>query len=235
MEQSMFETLLALPLFQGLGQADLTRILESTHIDFITVDSGEVICQQDTPCNHIYFVIEGTLVTRTLSADRHWSVVEHITDHAILGLEVLYGRRRTYSSTATALHRSRLLRIDKRTMGALFRYYEVMQINAFNRLTSELDRRDSLLWLPPAATLEGRIVQFCRSHVGRPAGFKRFEISQHTLGQYLGEDQRYIAKALQRLETEGILTRQRRSFEFPAFEQAIAYASQHVQPPRYTP
>jgi len=225
MEQNMFDILLALPLFQGLGKADLTRILESTQFDFATVAPGQTVCQQDTLCDRTLFVLDGSLEVYTLAADRSWGVAEHLHANAIIGLKELYGRKRTFASTATALTRTKLLSVDKRTMGALFRYFEVMQINVLNHLTSELHRNDALLWLPPATTLEGRILQFCSQHVSRPAGYKRFDISQQTLGLYLGEDPRYISRALHRLEHEGVLNRRRRNIEFPAFERSVAYSS----------
>jgi CRP-like cAMP-binding protein len=224
MQQSMFDILLALPLFQGLGHADLTRILESTHLEFVTIGPGGTACQQDATCDRIIFVIEGKLAAHTLSADRQWGVIEHLSQPAIVGLDVLHGRRRTFTFTATALTRTKLLVVDKRTMGALFRYFEVMQINALNHLTSELARRDAPLWLPATTSLEARILHFCRLHLLRPAGYKCFDISQRALGDYLGEDPRYISKALQRMENDGLLKRSRRSIEFPAFEKALSQA-----------
>ena len=224
MQQSMFDILLALPLFQGLGHGDLTRILESTHLEFVTIEPGETICQQDATCDRLIFVIDGTLTVHTLSADRSWGVTEHLHQPTLVGLDVLYGRRRTFAFTAKALTRTKLLVVDKRTMGALFRYFEVMQINALNYLTSELARRDAPLWLPAAMTLEARIIHFCRLHLLRPAGYKRFDISQRALGEYLGEDPRYVAKALRRMEQDELLIRRRRCVEFPAFEKALNQA-----------
>ena len=200
----MFDILLALPLFQGLGHGDLTRILESTHLEFVTIEPGETICQQDATCDRLIFVIDGTLTAHTLSADRSWGVTEHLHQPTLVGLDVLYGRRRTFAFTAKALTRTKLLVVDKRTMGALFRYFEVMQINALNYLTSELARRDAPLL--------------------RPAGYKRFDISQRALGEYLGEDPRYVAKALRRMEQDELLIRHRRCVEFPAFEKALNQA-----------
>lgn len=217
----MFTMLLTLPLFQGLSYDDVTRIVESTRLDFSTLTEGAILCRQDEPCTDLHIIIDGRLKARTASADRSWAVEEEVTERSIVGLDVLYGRRRTHTSTFTALTTTRILSIDKRTMGALFRYFEVMQINAFNVLTSQIATRDRVMWLPPADSLEQRITRFMLSHVSRPAGRKRFDISMALLGRYLGEDQRRISKALHNLMADGLVNLQRRAVEVPAFEKLL--------------
>ena len=214
----MFTTLLTLPLFQGLSYDDVTRIVESTRLDFITLNEGDVLCRHDELCNNVYFILEGRIATRTPAADGQWAVEEQVPDHSVIGLNVLYGRRRTHAATCTALTTTRVMVVDKRTMGALFRFFEVMQLSAFNILTSELAERSRRLWLPPTEDLEQRIIRFMLNHINRPAGPKRFEISMALLGLYLGEDQRRISRALHSLELENLLLLKRRAIEVPAFE-----------------
>ena len=55
----MYDKLLSLPLFQGLGQADLTRILESTHLTFETAEPETLLVEQDSLCDGIVFVMDG--------------------------------------------------------------------------------------------------------------------------------------------------------------------------------
>lgn len=217
----MFDTLLGLPLFQGLGKADLTRILESTRMDFVTVKSDTVFLHQGDLCMGLTFVIDGRVEMKTSAADRRWSVVEEMATPAVIGTEVLYGSTRTYSHSYRAATQLRLLRMDKRTAAALTGYFEVFRLNLLNLLTSTIARRQQLQWLPPATSLDGRIVAFMRQHVNRPAGAKRFQISLPVLGAYLGEDPRYISKALHRLEDRGLVRLDRRLIEIPNFELII--------------
>ena len=80
----MFDTLLGLPLFQGLGKADLTRILESTRMDFVTVKSDTVFLHQGDLCMGLTFVIDGRVEMKTSAADRRWSVVEEMATPAVI-------------------------------------------------------------------------------------------------------------------------------------------------------
>ncbi|MBP5772033.1 MAG: Crp/Fnr family transcriptional regulator [Bacteroidaceae bacterium] len=225
MEQTMFDTLLALPLFQGLGHADLTRILESTRLEFDTVQEDTVVLGQNEVCTGLTFILDGRMKMERFSADGRWSVEEELPIPAVIGVDVLYGSTRTYRHNYHTTRPSKLLRIDKRTIAALTSYFEVFRLNVLNLLTTTIARKDVAGWLPPAMTLEGRIVSFFRMHVERPAGHKRFNISQRTLGHYLGEDARYISKAIQNLASGKVINAGRKYIEIPNFEQLLQFRS----------
>lgn len=218
MEQTMFDTLLELPLFQGLGRGDLTRILESTRLEFETLPAGTLLLRQDDVCDEIVFVIGGTVHAETLAADRLWSVDEALNVPTVAGLEVLYGSRRTHRHNVYADTPARILKMDKRTVGALTSYFEVFRLNVLNYLTTLIARRFQLDWLPAPESLEGRLIAFFHAHVSHPAGTKKFHIALRTLGHYLGEDHRYVSRALHRLSDKGLLRMERRTIEIPRFE-----------------
>ena len=218
----MFDTLLSLPLFQGLGHADLTRILESTRLEFETVPADTTIVQQDQPCTGLTFVLQGDVTLSTSSADRTWSVEEKLATPAVAGLEVLYGSMRSHRHTLTTRGETRLLQMDKRTVGALTAYFEVFRLNVMNLLTTTIVRRDLLHWQPAEKNLKGRIRGFMRAHVQRPAGHKVFCISQRLLGTYLGEDKRFISRALHEMQQAGLLLLDRRSIDIPSFEALLS-------------
>lgn len=221
MEQSMYDKLLSLPLFQGLGQNDLTRILESTHLTFETAVPQTVLVRQDDLCNTVVFVMDGDIEFSTQSADHSWSVTEHLPAPMAIGLDSLYGSSRVYQATCTTATSAHILCVDKRTIAALTGYFEVFRINVLNALSTLSARQRQLQWMPAPATLEGRIVRFLRHHVQRPAGNKHFDITLRILGAYLGEDYRYVSRALHALQDKGLLRLGRRFIEVPAFENII--------------
>lgn len=221
MSPTMYDTILSLPLFQGLGTEDLTRILEGTRFSFDTVDEGTTLFRQDELCTGLTFIISGAILLHTQSADHRWSVEEKLTGQMVLGMDVLYGSTRTHRHTAVAATTSRVLYIDKHTIAAMTGRFEVFRLNVLNLLTTSAVRRDQLNWQPPADSLRGRIIAFFRAHVQHPAGEKHFYISQKILGRYLGEDYRYVAQALHLLQTEGLLSLQRKEIRIPAFENML--------------
>jgi CRP-like cAMP-binding protein len=221
MKQTMYDTILELPLFQGLSAADLTRVLEGTRLAFDTIVPGSYLFRQDELCTGLTFIIEGTITLHTESADHRWSLDEELSGATVLGMDVLYGSTRTHRHSAQAVTVTRILFMDKRTVAALIGYFEVFRLNVLNLLTTSAVRRDHLNWLPAPNTREEHIIHFFRTHVQRPAGHKRFNISQKVLGRYMDEDYRFIAQSLRKMQDLGWLTLGRRCIDIPTFERLI--------------
>lgn len=221
MTKTMYTTLLELPLFQGLGADTLTAIIETCEMDFHTAPAGHTLWRDGDTCTGLTFLIKGCLDATATSADGTWRVTEELRAPAVVGLEVLYGSRRTHRRTLSAQVASRMMHIDKPTVASLIKNYEVFRLNVLNSLTSQVIHSATPLWLPPQETTEGRIVNFFHCHVQRPAGYKVFDISQATLGAYLGEDPRYVARALATLAHEGLIRTGRRRVEVPQFERLL--------------
>lgn len=221
MQQTMYDTILGLPLFQGLSTADLTRVLEGTRLAFDTQAPGTMLFRQDELCTGLTFIIDGSITLHTESADHRWSLDEQLSGAAVLGMDVLYGSTRTHRHSAQADVTTRYLFMDKHTVAALIDRFEVFRLNVLNLLTTSAVRRDQLNWLPAPSTKEERIIFFFRTHVQRPAGRKRFNISQQVLGRFLGEDYRSVAQALRLMEKREWLNLGRRCIDIPAFERLI--------------
>lgn len=57
--ETMFDTLLQLPLFQGLCHEDFTNILEKVKLHFTKHKAGDVIVKSGTPCDKLIFLLKG--------------------------------------------------------------------------------------------------------------------------------------------------------------------------------
>ena len=55
--ETMFDTLLQLPLFQGLCHEDFTSILDKVKLHFIKHKVGETIIESGSPCKHLCFLL----------------------------------------------------------------------------------------------------------------------------------------------------------------------------------
>lgn len=54
----MFDTLLQLPLFQGLCHEDFTSILDKVKLHFIKHKAGETIIENGSPCKQLRFLLK---------------------------------------------------------------------------------------------------------------------------------------------------------------------------------
>ena len=57
---SMYEFLMELPLFKGVGFDKISEIIGTTKFHFLKYLEGETIVSAGDPCTHIRFVISGS-------------------------------------------------------------------------------------------------------------------------------------------------------------------------------
>ena len=61
--ETMFDTLLQLPLFQGLCHEDFTSILDKVKLHFIKHKVGETIIESGSPCKQLCFLLKGEVLS----------------------------------------------------------------------------------------------------------------------------------------------------------------------------
>ena len=61
METTMYDTLLQLPLFQGLCKDDLTTIIEKVKLHFLNYEAGETFIRKGEKCDKFVFLLSGKI------------------------------------------------------------------------------------------------------------------------------------------------------------------------------
>ena len=65
----IYDKLLELPLFLGIGMDDLTHIVEVTKFEFIKLRAGKTVVSENQPCEQLYFLMDGILNMETRADD----------------------------------------------------------------------------------------------------------------------------------------------------------------------
>ena len=94
---TMFNTLMQLPLFHGLCHEDFTYILEKTKLHFTKHKPNEVIIESGTPCNKLFFLLNGVISAETTSKDGLYSFVEYMDAPAVIEPQSLFGMQVNYT------------------------------------------------------------------------------------------------------------------------------------------
>ena len=61
MEITMYDTLLQLPLFQGLCKNDFTNIIGKVKLHFRKYNADDIIVEQGAPCTQLIFLLNGEI------------------------------------------------------------------------------------------------------------------------------------------------------------------------------
>ena len=112
-ENIIFERLLLLPLFQGIGRSEFQEITGRIRMGFQKIPRGAVIASQDSVCDALYFVLGGEVAAQKTSDDRSYSLIEWFAQPMVIQPDRLFGMRPRYSRTFMATTTLQLLRVDK--------------------------------------------------------------------------------------------------------------------------
>ena len=188
---TMFDTLLQLPLFQGLAQEDFTNILGKVKLSFTKHKAGEVIVKAGDTCSQLIFVLKGEISSCTSSANTSYSFTEYFQAPYVIEPQSLFGMSTSYVSAYTAQTETHTVSISK----------------AF--VMSEL------------CNLEKRIGNFILTHIERPSGRKILKIKMEELAQVVNDTRMGVSRALNSMQEKGLLELHRGEMMIPDAEKLL--------------
>ena len=219
--ETMFDTLLQLPLFQGLAQEDFTRILEKVKFHFTRHKAGELLLSAGTPCRQLTFLLKGEVDIITQSPAGDYCFIEHAPAPYVLEPYSMFGMHTSYTASYRAHTEVHTVHISTApVMDELFKY-EIFRLNCMNILSNRAQTLRNRLWSHPDASPEARITHFIRCHLERPSGEKCVKIKMETLAQLINETRLTVSKALNGMQQQGLLTLHRGEITIPRAEALI--------------
>ena len=219
--ETMIDTLLQLPLFQGLAQEDFTCILEKVKLHFTKHKPGELLLQKGSSCHELVFILKGEVASSTLSADASYSFTEYFPAPYLIEPYSMFGMNTSYASTHRANTEVHTVSISKAfVMKELFSY-EIFRLNYMNMVSNRAQMLHNRLWKVAGNDLEARISHFILSHVERPSGKKVLKIKMEDLAQIVNETRAGISKALNNMQDRGLIELHRGEIVIPDAENLI--------------
>lgn len=154
---TMYESLLTLPLFKGLSYTRLSEIVGSTRLAFLKYLPGETIVTAGEPCSQIKFVIKGSVrLTITNSTDR-FRVAQTLKAPALISPDFLFGRHTEYPGTAKAIDTVSIMQIEKSDLIRLLQTDEIFIFNYLNMLSTNAQKAVDGIIALTSGSLEERI------------------------------------------------------------------------------
>lgn len=212
MEYTMYDTLLQLPLFQGMSKIDLTRILEKVQFHFLKFADKEVICRQGDRCDKLVFLLSGNLVSETVAPCGLFTMEETLPHPSMVELYSLFGADATFKATYSANGEVAMLMIDKNYLFKLLDFNMVFRINFYNLVCNRVQKQHEKLWSIAPAGLEGRLIHLVRSLCTIPRGCKMFRIRMEDLASLLDDTRLNVSNILNAWQDKGWVEIHRKAF-----------------------
>ena len=202
----MYDTLLQLPLFQGLAKNDFTSILDKVKIHFLKRKAGDTVALGGEDCRELVFLLNGSLVSKTSDRDELYTFYEAINAPFLIEPYSLFGWSTKYVSTYMALTACNLVTIEKAYLLSELNNYEIIRLNYLNILSNRAQNLHDRLWTNLPESLHDRIVEFILLHSYVPGGEKRLKIKMDDLAKLLSSTRIRVSKALNEMQDKHWLT-----------------------------
>lgn len=211
----MYDTLLQLPLFQGLAKNDFTSILDKVKIHFLKRKAGDTVALGGEDCRELVFLLNGSLVSKTSDRDELYTFYEAINAPFLIEPYSLFGWSTKYVSTYTALTACNLVTIEKAYLLSELNNYEIICLNYLNILSNRAQNLHDRLWTNLPESLHDRIVEFILLHSYVPGGEKRLKVKMDDLAKLLSSTRIRVSKALNEMQDKHWLTLHRGEIRIP--------------------
>ena len=202
---NIYDTLLRLPLFQGLSQSALAQVVGHTKFDFLRHGQGQEVLSAYAPCDSMIFLIKGELSAITYSDDRSYHVEEYECAPFVIEPERLFGLSQHYSRSYVATTDVDLLRISKSEAIRLAAHFYVFRINLLNFLSTRVQRLSHRPFRPYPHNLREKICRYLSDRCVHPGGEKDFRVKMEQIAMEIGESRLNVSHELHAMERDGLL------------------------------
>lgn len=216
MEMTMYDALLQLPLFQGLGKNDLTCILDKVKIHFSKHKSGDIILKKGEICNKLVFLLNGTIQAESSDKENVFSLYETIQAPFLIEPYSLFGWSTEYVATYSTVTVCDLMTIEKSYLLSELNNYEIIRLNYMNILSNRAQMLNERLWMRMSENIDTRIIDFILAHsIIISGGEKVLKIKMDDLAKLLDSTRIRISKALNDMRNKKMMTLHRGEIRIP--------------------
>ena len=217
---SMFDTILQLPLFQGISTDDLTLILEKTRLHFVKKAAGEVIAKSGTPCDALIYILRGQVEKATRGeAHTSYRVSEIVEGPYLVEPASLYGRSTCFRSTYKAASDADVMTISKQALNEVLLKNHIIIFNYLNLLCRRVQNAENKLWQTPATGAASIVAEAILMHFENSSGRKLLCISQKKLAALTHLPYGRVKQILKDLEQQQLIRVEGHGIHIPEAER----------------
>ncbi|BEG99160.1 Crp/Fnr family transcriptional regulator [Bacteroides sedimenti] len=226
---TMYETLLQMPLFQGLGEDEITKIVGKVKLHFQKFKAGSVIFKKGDLCNQLVFLLKGELMIESDDLSGNFVLKEFSDVPGLIELHSLFGINTNYAFNYIAESDVDLITVDKLFILSELDKYEIFRMNFRNIISNRVQQLQEKLWSSSSECLETKLVDFLVNRCERPSGKKLLKIKMEDLALMIGETRLSVSKLLNNLEKDGLIILRRTEIEVPDLYQLKVWRDQFVE------
>lgn len=210
MKVSMYDTLLELPLFQGLTKENITSIIEKVKMGFHKYNAKQCIAQQEEKCNSLIFILEGKVNITSNDTNYNFKIVEEVSAPYIIEPYSLFGMHTKYHASYIAANNVETLNIDKSYILTNLCKFEIFNLNYLNIVSNRAQTANIKLWNSHIGSTREKLMNFLTLRCIIPYGKKTLYITMEDMASLIDDTRINVSRALNELQEKGIITLSRK-------------------------
>ena len=219
MESSMFDTLLSLPLFQGMTLSDFNSLLQKVKLDFMRYQDGEKVIESGERCVRFAFLINGSIESTRTGNSGLFTFRERIDAPYLIEPYSMFGRAGQYLRSYSTIGQASFLFIDKLYVYTEIGKYNICRMNLLNILSGRVQQMDKAVWSIDGMTLHERMISFIKSLADQQNGEKTINIKMNDMATIMDATRINVSRELNAMEAAGLVELNRSSIHIPRLEE----------------
>jgi CRP-like cAMP-binding protein len=215
MRITMYDTLLQLPLFQGLSKNDFTEIIGKTKFHFTKYNDNKLIANQGDVCNKLMFLLNGKIKSLTVDYDNVYSLSETLNGPTVIEPYSLFGMKPCYQATYTTAGNVEMVSISKTAILFELNNYDIFRINYLNILSNRSQITFNRLWNTHIGNTREKIVNFILIRCNRADGEKLLNIKMNDFAHLINDTRINVSRVLNEMQSEGLVELSRKEIYIP--------------------
>lgn len=221
MEITMYDTLLQLPLFQGLCKNDFTNIIGKVKLHFRKYNADDIIVEQGEPCDQLVFLLNGEIISQATDNQQIYSLFETFGSPFVIEPYSLFGMQTSYTATYRARGEVNIVTIDKSFVLSELNNYEIFRLNYLNILSNRAQVANDKLWNSHIGNIQDKILNFLLARAMKPEGEKVLKVKMEDLASMIDETRINVSKVLNEMQEKRLVQLRRKEIYIPSLEKLI--------------
>ena len=194
------------PLFAGIAQEEVHRMLHGVHYQIKQFSTNDVIACHGDECNSLQIVVNGNVRGEMMDATGRVLKIEDIGAPRPLAIAFLFGQNNRYPVTITANENSTLLILPRESVIKLIQSSEVFLTNFMNVISNRAQFITDKLKSHSFQTLRAKLADYFLELDRSNSGAFYLTKTHEELGEMFGVTRPSLSRTLRELHNEGLIS-----------------------------
>ena len=208
--KTIYDTLLQLPLFQGIERVKLIGLLEKTALEFKKYHKDDVIFHKGEECRRFLFLIKGNISVETIDKSNKFLIYERMKKSTLLFPAFLFGKQTQYPATAKALDEVSLLSIEKSQALELMQNEQIFLLNFLNIVSNKTQTAFDQITSLSETDLKKNFAFFILTLTEKGSSDIHIKSTQQDLADFFGVARPSLLKILNEFKENDIIAYRRK-------------------------